>query len=140
MPAEFHLRRRVQFAETDMAGVLHFSNYFRLCEEVEHGFWRSVGHSVVLQDGEGHISWPRVSVSCAYMSPAHFEDELDLVFRVTETGRKSVSFEVSFDRDGARLALATIKAVCCEMRGGRFKSIEIPDDLRQLLETGRSGE
>ena len=40
MPYEFEMTRRVQFAETDMAGVMHFANYFRLIEEVEHAFYR----------------------------------------------------------------------------------------------------
>ena len=31
----FTLKRTVQFAETDMAGVMHFSNYFRIMEETE---------------------------------------------------------------------------------------------------------
>jgi hypothetical protein len=52
MPAEFSYARRVQFAETDMAGVMHFANYFRLMEEAEHGFWRSLGLNVVMR-GEG---------------------------------------------------------------------------------------
>ena len=48
MAAEFSISRRVQFAETDMAGVVHFSNYFRWMEEVEHAFFRAVGLSVVI--------------------------------------------------------------------------------------------
>ena len=40
MPTEFTIKRRVQFSETDMAGIMHFANYFRLMEEVEHAFLR----------------------------------------------------------------------------------------------------
>jgi acyl-CoA thioesterase FadM len=43
VPDTFSINRRVQFAETDMAGIVHFSNYFRWMEEVEHAFFRSVG-------------------------------------------------------------------------------------------------
>ena len=46
MPTEFSIPRRVQFSETDMAGIAHFSNFFRMMEEVEHAFFRSVGLSV----------------------------------------------------------------------------------------------
>jgi len=57
MAFEFSISRRVQFAETDMAGVVHFSNYFRWMEEVEHAFFRSVGLSVVMQHQGRDISW-----------------------------------------------------------------------------------
>ena len=42
MPNQFKTTRIVQFAETDLAGLLHFANYYRIMEEVEHSFWRSV--------------------------------------------------------------------------------------------------
>jgi acyl-CoA thioester hydrolase len=32
MAFEFKLTRRVEFAETDMAGIVHFSNFFRYME------------------------------------------------------------------------------------------------------------
>ena len=68
MPAEFIIRRRVQFAETDMAGVLHFSNYFRYMEEIEHAFWRSLDLTVYFRDAAPYLSWPRVA-SELFMCP-----------------------------------------------------------------------
>ena len=47
MPSEFTVRRRVEFSETDMAGIVHYSNFFRYMETVEHAFYRSLGFSVV---------------------------------------------------------------------------------------------
>jgi len=47
MPYEFKLTRRVEFAETDMAGIMHYSNYFRFMETAEHAFFRSLGLSIV---------------------------------------------------------------------------------------------
>lgn len=129
----FVLRRRVQFAETDMAGVLHFSNYFRLMEEVEHAFWRSHGRSVVMGEGADIVSWPRVTVRCEYRKPVRFEDELELRFFIREINRKSLSFEVVFFRDGEKVAATHAKTVCCRMQHGRFQSIEIPPEIRAEL-------
>ena len=36
-------RRRVEFAETDAAGIVHFSVFFRYMEEAEHALWRNAG-------------------------------------------------------------------------------------------------
>ena len=48
MAFEFKAIRRVEFSETDMAGIVHYSNFFRYMETAEHGFFRSLGYSVVM--------------------------------------------------------------------------------------------
>ncbi len=130
----FVMKRRVQFAETDLAGVLHFANYYRFMEEVEHAFWRSMGVSVISQDGEGTISWPRVATSCEYFTPARFEDVLELALVVENVGDRSVSYEVEFRCDGRRIALGRTTAVCCTMEAGQFQTTSIPDGLRRKLQ------
>jgi 4-hydroxybenzoyl-CoA thioesterase/acyl-CoA thioester hydrolase len=131
--ADFSITRRVQFAETDLAGVLHFANYFRYMEEVEHAFWRSMGLCVISPDGDRTISWPRVAVACEYFAPAHFENELDLRFRVMHVGSRSVGYEIEFVRDGQPIAVGKVTAVCCEMKESRFDPTEIPTAIRTKL-------
>ena len=46
MGFDFTHQRQVEFAETDMAGIVHFANFFRWMESAEHAFLRSLGHSV----------------------------------------------------------------------------------------------
>ena len=43
MPSEHRMRRRVQFYETDAAGIVHFSWFYRYMEEAEHALWREAG-------------------------------------------------------------------------------------------------
>ena len=133
MDKEFVMRRRVQFAETDMAGVLHFANYYRIMEETEHAFWRSVGCGVMTRDGDRWIGWPRVSTSFEYFAPARFEDELELRLAVTKVGERSVTYELRVSRDGKRLALGKMTAVCCAIEGESFSPIAIPKGLRSKL-------
>ena len=129
----FSIQRMVQFAETDLAGVLHFANYYRMMEEVEHAFWRSVGMGVVIQHGDTQISWPRVATSCEYFAPAHFEDEIELRFTVENVGRRSMTYQVEFIRGNERIALGRTTAVCCAMKDGAFGAMEVPDDIRARL-------
>ncbi|MFQ5490250.1 MAG: acyl-CoA thioesterase, partial [Phycisphaerae bacterium] len=96
MATGFTTTRTVTFAETDLAGVMHFSNFFRVMEEVEHAFWRSLGLKVVMPDGDAHISWPRKSVACEFHQPARFEDTLECHLRVTKVGERSVEYEIRF--------------------------------------------
>lgn len=116
-----------------MAGVLHFANYYRMMEEVEHAFWRSQGSGVVTRLGEMDISWPRVATSCEYFSPAQFEDELELIFSVAHVGERSVTYQVEFLRNGECIALGKTTAVCCNVSDGRFRPVSIPDTLREML-------
>lgn len=130
----FALTRRIQFAETDLACVLHFSNYFRLMEEVEHAFFRSLGFSVVTDVDGVTVSWPRVSVTCEYRAPLRFEDEVELRLAIVRLGAKSMSFEVDFVHEEQNKATGRITAICCATGpNGAFTSIPIPDVLRAKL-------
>lgn len=134
MPREFTITRRVQFAETDLAGIMHYANYFRWMEEVEHAFFRSMGLSIIQPHEGGTLSWPRVKVDCEYFGPVRFEDELKMRLVITDIGEKSVTYETLFSFHGKRVARGRIKMVCCLMKDDTFSSIPIPGFLRSLLE------
>ena len=133
MANQFVIKRRVQFAETDAAGVLHFANYFRLMEEAEHAYWRSMGLSVITADRGRQISWPRVATSCEYFLPARFEDELELVLEIEEVGNRSLTYKVAFGCRGKRIAVGTATIVCCELIDGSFKAAPLPEVIRSKL-------
>jgi YbgC/YbaW family acyl-CoA thioester hydrolase len=133
MPAEFTYHRRVQFAETDMAGIAHFANFFRWMEEAEHAMFRAAGLSVQMHQDGVEISWPRVSVGCEFFRPVRFEDELTLRLRVVKLGAKSLNIEVEFTKDGERIALGKSTSVCCEVGNGAMRSIPIPLAIREKL-------
>ena len=92
MPA-FSATRRVEFRDTDAAGIMHFASFFPLMESVEHEFLRHLGLSVMANDGSGPVSWPRVSVQCDYQSPVKFEDVLTVTLAVAKLGTKSVTYQ-----------------------------------------------
>ena len=133
MPAEFTYTRRVQFAETDMAGIAHFANFFRWMEEAEHAMFRAAGLSVQMQLDGMEISWLRVSVGCEFVRPVRFEDELSLGLRVVRLGDKSINLEVEFTKGGERVALGKSTSVCCEVGNGMMRSIAIPPAIRDKL-------
>lgn len=134
MAHEFLWTRRVEFADTDLAGVLHFANYYKFMEAAEHAYWRSMGLCVLHQDGERELSWPRVATSCEYFAPARFEDELELAVTVDHVGDRSVTYEIQFRREGECIARGRITAVCCTMVNGAFQPVSIPGSLRLELE------
>src|SRR4051812_9220875 len=114
LKAQFVLQRRVQFAETDMAGNVPFANFFRDMEECEHAYFRSLGLSIMRTAADGTvIGWPRVRCSCSYEAPARFDDLLEIRLNVSRKGVKSLTLEFEFWRGETRLARGTMKTVCC---------------------------
>jgi YbgC/YbaW family acyl-CoA thioester hydrolase len=135
MATPFSIKRLVTFAETDMAGIAHFSNYFRWMEEVEHAFFRARGLSVAMTHENVQIGWPRVNVGCEYYGPVKFEDELELRLRITKVGGKSLSYEVDFLLGEKLVALGKSTSVCCEHTPTGLRAIAIPPTIREKLET-----
>src|SRR3954452_25215704 len=99
------LNRRVQFSETDTAGIVHFSNYFRYFEDAEHALWREAGLSIHPHDSP--IGWPRVSASCDYHRPLRFEQEFQVSVQIVELTKRAIRYSGTITSDGAPVATAT---------------------------------
>ena len=137
MPAPFRTSRQVEFADTDMAGIVHFATFFRYMEAAEHAFLRSLGLSVVMEwEGEA-IGFPRVSASCDYLSPARFQDVLEVTVAVERLGRSSITYAFHFFKGTEAVARGRITAVFCYVGPDRrLESRDIPDAIRARLEAG----
>ncbi|MCS7016362.1 MAG: thioesterase family protein [Gemmatales bacterium] len=134
VPLTFEMQRRVEFADTDLAGVVHFTRFFQYMEEAEHAFLRSRGLSVVMRWHGQQLGWPRVAAECEYFRPAFFEDVLTLRLTLTKVGRKSLTYTTEFYRGEELLARGQITTCCCIMLpDGRMSPIELPEELRQRL-------
>ena len=135
MSLSFRTSRRVEFRATDAAGIMHFSTFFNLMEEVEHEFLRHLGLSVLMSDEEGTISWPRVSVKCDYLAAVRFEDVLEVELRITRLGRSSVAYSFHISREETAVARGEFTVVCCRIIHGQPpQSLAIPPYIRSLLE------
>lgn len=126
-----HARRRVEFRDTDAAGIVHFSAFFFWMESAEHELMRQVGLHVFERHADGsEYSWPRVSVSCDYRATARFGDELDIAVRVASLGRTSVTYQFTFEHAGRSVAEGRVVAVRCLMRPGeKLQPVAIPADI-----------
>lgn len=136
----FTTRRRVEFRDTDAAGIVHFSAFFFWMESVEHELLRSVGVAVVDRGADGvDASWPRVSASCDYLSAVRFGDELEVSVSVEAVGRTSVTYAFAFAHDGLSVARGRVVAVRCLIRpNAKPETVAIPADIVRRLDAHRS--
>jgi 4-hydroxybenzoyl-CoA thioesterase/acyl-CoA thioester hydrolase len=139
MNALFQTQRRVEFRDTDAAGIAHFSVFFNYMEEAEHAFLRERGLTVFVQDAEGPLSWPRVSAHCDYIAPVKFEDVLDIAVEIARLGTKSVTYKFTFSAGGQPIASGLVTSVCCRFdSNGTVRSVPIPAWIRDKLTLPRS--
>jgi acyl-CoA thioester hydrolase len=133
---EFKLRRQVEFSETDMAGIMHFSNFFRFMEAAEHAFFRSLGLSVVLSRCGFGLHLPRVHAECDYLAPVRFEDEILIHLLVEKKGTRSLAYRFRFYRnnDPNEVARGRLVVVCAELGpNGVLKAAPIPNLVANKL-------
>lgn len=132
-------RELVQFSDTDMAGIMHFANFFRFMERAEHAFFRSLGFSVMdgqVPKGE-RVGWPRVHASCDYLSPLRFEEEVDIEVLVEQVRTRSLRYVFRVRKlDGTLAAEGRIAIVCVrkDKSTGQMKAVEIPERIRNSIE------
>jgi acyl-CoA thioester hydrolase len=139
MPYEFKATRRVEFSDTDMAGIVHYSNFFRFMETAEHAFYRSLGFSVILQQFDPPLGWPRVHAECDYMKPLRFEDLVEIHLLVAEKKSKALRYLFRFRRLNAdpveEVARGSLTVVCVAHRpGGKMAAVAIPHLIANKIE------
>jgi acyl-CoA thioester hydrolase len=133
MASQFILTRRVAFSETDLAGIVHFSNFYRYMEDAEHAFYRSLGFSV--HPHEANIGWPRIKTECEFRLPLRFEEEFEVEVTVAEVRTKSVRHRFQFwKRDPRELAAVGEMVVVCVKFGDKMRAVPIPDEWRAKLQ------
>lgn len=133
MEHEFTAVHRIEFADTDSAGLVHFAAYFRLMEETEHAFYRSLGGSAFERVPGGGRGMPRVSASCEYMLPVRFEDEVEVRLVVREKGARRMRYDFEFrvlpsSAPAARGTMTVVNAMLSA--DGSYASAPLPGFLR----------
>jgi len=144
MAHEFVFERRVEFAETDMAGIVHFANYFRYMEAAEHAFFRSLGFTLHERRGGEMVGWARVDARCEYRRPLRYPDEFQVHLRVVGKGRSSLEYELEFrlPNEPEPLARGFMKVVCVskEPGGETIRARTIPEDVAAAVDVAPGRE
>jgi YbgC/YbaW family acyl-CoA thioester hydrolase len=136
----------VQFHETDLAGLVHFTCFFKYMEEAEHALWRAAGLSIAPPGSA--IGWPRLATSFEFHRALRFEEEFDVVIRVVEIAEQTIRYECRLSREGEKIATGRLSIICVSKRAGEpMRAIPIPPEIRarfqvaageQTLEVGAS--
>lgn len=130
-----HVYRSVAYwSETDAAGIVHFSNFFRYCERAEEDFWLSRYGLSSGVGAESNILFPRVRAGCIYHYPIYPYDRYRVEIVDVLVGEKSIQYShriYNESRGGVLSAECEVIAVCIDRES--FRSIPIPEEIRRFL-------
>ena len=138
----FTWERRVEFSETDAAGIAHFSSFFIYMEQAEHALFRHCGWSIFPTRSEiappesAVVSWPRVHCACDFKSPAFFEDQLSIDLSIERLGNTSITYRHAIRRESSILAIGRVTTVCSRVdsRTHQMTACPIPDYIRDRFQ------
>jgi len=131
-PSSFKTTIRATWADTDAAGVVHFSRFFVFFERTEEEFYRSIDLS--FKDFRDRNLWlPRVEAFCQYKKPAKFEDLLEIELTLEQLKDKSVKFSFSMTNKDTSELLATGYYVVVAADKTTGRSTQIPEDFAEKL-------
>lgn len=139
MPYEHTSTRRVEFSETDMAGLVHFSNFFKYMETAERDFFEAAGVDLIRTQPGELVGWPRARAECKFSAPLRFGDTIDIHLAVKSVKDRAIDYQFRIFRrneDGSRTQagkghMTTILAKLDE--GGELQSTGLSDDLRKRI-------
>ena len=131
----------MQFHETDAAGIVHFSVFFRYMEEAEHALWRAAGLSI--SERKIPVGFPRVAASFDFKQALRFEDEFDITIRIVAIAEKTITYQCVLTRpmgghegpESPALATGSLTIICVTREPNQpMKARPIPDEIRDRFE------
>ncbi len=128
-PATLALRRRIEWMDTDAAGIYHYTTVFRLAEAAEAAMHTALGIA-----DRTFGATPRVRVTMDFRRSLRFNDQVEAALAVAAIGQSSVRYH--FTLSGPRGIAAVGELVACLVDDATGRATPWPDDMRRLLTSG----
>jgi acyl-CoA thioester hydrolase len=120
------IRRRIEWMDTDAAGIYHWTTDFRLAEAAEAELHTQLGIADLTFGAT-----PRLSVAAEFKRSLRFNDEVDVELTIEHLGRTSIRYGIVVTGADGVAAEATVTA--CLIDRGTGRATPWPDDVRRLL-------
>jgi len=124
---------RVSWVDTDAAGVVHFSNYFRFFEKAEEEFYNKLGFNFDKINEKYGIWFPRVEAYCKYKSPSKFNDILEIEIHLEELKEKAVKYGFKVHNRTTEKEAAEGYVVIVAADKKKNKAVRIPEEIKRKL-------
>jgi acyl-CoA thioester hydrolase len=133
--------RRVEFSETDMAGLVHFTNFFKYVETAERDLFEACGLSLIDKTNGTFAGWPRTRLHCKFSAPLRFGDTIRIHLMVKALKDRAIEYQFRIYRlDGADQQTLAAKGQLTTLytrfdpESGALRSAELPQSVRDALQ------
>lgn len=127
--ARVRITRRIEWMDTDAAGIYHWTSVFRLAEAAEAALHRALGTA-----DRTFGATPRLAISAQFIRSLRFDDVVHVELAVEEVGRTSLHYRLTIEGPDGEAALGSLTV--CLVDRETWKPTPWPDDVRHALETG----
>ncbi|MCK0142354.1 tol-pal system-associated acyl-CoA thioesterase [Aliiroseovarius sp. F20344] len=124
-----HFPIRVYYEDTDMAGIVYYANYLRYIERARSDWVREIGIDQNAMRDEGLVFAVR-RVEADYLTPAKFDDELQVETSVQQVSGARLVMEQVVKRGQQPLFQAVVTIVCVSETGAPAR---LPANIRRLV-------
>lgn len=131
MSTIFNWPIRVYYEDTDAGGVVFYANYLKFFERGRTEMLRNMGFEQDVLISEQNIIFVVRSVQIDYLSPARFNESINVSSEITEFKKVSLNFEQIISREDDVLCKGNVRIACLNAK--TLKPKIIPDFLLQKL-------
>lgn len=114
---------RIYYEDTDAGGVVFYANYLKFFERARTEMLRSKGFEQDELMNNDNIIFAVRSISVDYLSPARFNEQIEVNSEISRLKKVSLIFEQSIIRDSKELCKATVTIACLDAKTMRPKAI-----------------
>lgn len=135
MTLPFVVQTRVQWADTDAAGVVWMGHFLRFCELAEDELFRATGETRQSLSARFDIFMPRTEASLQFCSPARPGDLLDVSVSVEVVNDRRIRYSFRIAQSDSRTVVATVTYVVACVTRDTFLPCAFPPELQAQIVT-----
>ncbi|WP_017753414.1 acyl-CoA thioesterase [Calidifontibacillus oryziterrae] len=124
---------RVNWGDTDKAGIVYYPNYFKWFDIAGHQFFRSIGLSPATLEEEKGIILPLLDAKCSFEKPLYYDDIITIQTEVAEIHNKVVKLNHAVYRGSDKTGYGYEVRGWVKKSDGTYKAVPIPDDVVSIL-------
>lgn len=122
---------RVYYEDTDLGQIVYYANYLKFIERGRSEWLRAAGVDQQRLLDEAHLAFVVRRVEADYLSPARFDDQLEVVTTLEQASGPRVTVLQAVERDGKVLFQARVTVICVDLR--TMRPHRLPPAVRAAL-------
>ncbi|SDK53706.1 tol-pal system-associated acyl-CoA thioesterase [Paracoccus chinensis] len=122
---------RVYYEDTDLGQIVYYANYLKFIERGRSEWLRAAGVDQQRLLEDSHLAFVVRRVEADYLSPARFDDQLEVVTTLEQATGPRVTVSQVVERDGKALFRARVTVVCVDLR--TMRPHRLPEAVRAAL-------